>query len=299
MRIRNLVKKRRFIRTQVWLNKLKIFVVAYLFFCTLLYFGQQRLIFFPARTLNLNPRFYHLKYQDVWLPVRTQAGLEKIHGWWIPSEKPQAPVILYFHHNAINIGANVSQARNFQQLGFSVLLIDYRGFGRSTGSFPNELQVYQDAEFAWNYLTQVCKIPTQQIFIYGHSVGGAIAIDLAVKHPDAAGLIVQSSFTSLRDMTKRFGLYWLLPIDFLLHQKFDSLQKIRSLQIPVLFIHGTADPQIPASMSQKLYAAAPQPKQLLLIPQAGHDNHMKAQYDRLMKQSIEMQMRQSQSRYLP
>jgi uncharacterized protein len=139
------------------------------------------------------------------------------------------------------------------------------------------------------------EIPTKQIFIYGHSVGGAIAIDLAIKHSEAAGLIVQSSFTSLRDMTKRFGLYWLLPIDLLLHQKFDSLQKIGSLQIPVLLIHGMADPQIPASMSQRLYAAAPEPKQLLLIPQAGHDNHLEPQYYEILSQFIAIHTRRSQS----
>lgn len=148
------------------------------------------------------------------------------HGWLIPTAKQQAPVLLYLYHNAINIGANVSQAGNFNQLGYSVLLIDYRGFGLSEGKFPSESQAYQDAETAWNYLIKKRQIPANKIFIYGHSVGGAIAINLAVKHPEAAGLIVQSSFTSLQDMTKRFGIYWLLPVDIILNQKFDSLKKI-------------------------------------------------------------------------
>lgn len=220
------------------------------------------------------------------MPVSAKNGVEHIHGWWIPADA-QAPVLLYLHHNAINIGANVSQAYHFQQLGYSILIIDYRGFGLSGGDFPTESQVYQDAQVAWNYLTQKRRIPPNQIFIYGHSLGGAIAIDLAVKHPEAAGLIVQNSLTNMRDMTKRFGLFWLFPVDVLLRQQFDSLQKIRSVQMPVLFIHGIRDPQIPYQMSQRLFAAAIGPKQLLLIPKAGHDNNMAEQYYQVVRKFME------------
>lgn len=263
------------------------FASGYVVVCTLLWWQQQRLLFWPSPTLEHTPGLYNLRYQDVWLPVVTKDGnVERIHGWWIPAEQATAPVLLYFHHNAVNIGANVSQARKFQQLGCSVLLIDYRGFGLSEGSFPTESQVYADAQAAWVYLTRDRQIPAKQIFIYGHSVGGAVAIDLAAKHPEAAALIVQSSFTSLRDMTKRFGLFWVLPIDLILRQRFDSLQKVKLLRMPVLFIHGTSDPQIPVAMGQALYDAASEPKQILIIPQAGHDNNMAAPYYRVVKQFI-------------
>ncbi|MFB2923478.1 alpha/beta hydrolase [Aerosakkonema funiforme] len=249
--------------------------IAYTFICLFLWFGQERLLFWPSRVIKKTPSFYNLNYQNVRLPVSTKDGkIEIIHGWWIPASNPQAPIILYFHHNAINIGANVSQAEDFHKLGYSVLLIDYRGFGQSEGNFPTESQVYQDAEAAWNYLINTRKISPKQIIIYGHSLGAAIAIDIAVKHPEAAGLIVQNSFTNLRDMTKRFGLFWILPIDLLLRQRFDSLKKISFLKIPVLFIHGVRDPQIPAKMSQTLFAATPAPKRLLLIAEGGHDNNM-------------------------
>ena len=228
----------------------------------------------------------YIQYQDVWLPVAGRNGIEWIHGWWIPASNSKAPVLLYLHHNAINIGANVSQAKAFYQLGYSVLLIDYRGFGLSEGDFPTEIQLYQDALAAWNYLTQKRRIPPSQIFIYGHSLGGAIAIDLAVQQPSTGGLIIHNSFTSLRDMTKRFGLFWLFPIDLILKQCFDSKSKIKFLKMPVLLIHGTDDPQIPATMSQTLFAAAPEPKELLLIPKAGHDNHMAEKYYQAVKQFI-------------
>lgn len=204
--------------------------------------------------------------------------------------------MLYFHHNAINIGANVSQAHKFQQLGYAVLLIDYRGFGLSEGSFPTETQLYEDAQAAWVYLTRDRQVPASQIVIYGHSVGGAIAIDLAIKHPEARALIVQSSFTSLREMTKRFGLFWILPVDLILRQHFDSLQKIKSLRIPLLIIHGTADPQIPVAMGQALYQAAPEPKQILIIPQAGHDNNMAAEYYQVVKRFVATAQRLDKSK---
>jgi hypothetical protein len=266
---------------QVWVGRIAI---VYVLLCSGFFFFQQRLIFFPSHSLKHTPDLYKLRYQEVWIPVSAKDGkIKRINAWWIPADNPKAPVMLYFHHNAINIGANVSQTEKFHRMGCSILLFDYRGFGRSEGSFPTELQVYEDAQAVWKYLIQERKIPANQIFIYGHSVGGAIAIDLAVKHPEAAGLIVQSSFTSLRDMTKRFGLFWLFPVDLLLNQRFESLKKISSLKLPVLFIQGTEDLQIPVQMAKDLFTAAPEPKQLILIPKAGHDNNMEPQYYEAVK----------------
>ena len=255
---------------------LKRLAIAYGSICLLLWFGQERLIFWPSSAIAKTPTAYGLEHKNLWLPVSTaKEKAERIHGWWIPAKTLEAPTILYLHHNAINIGANIGQAEDFHKLGYSVLLVDYRGYGLSEGNFPNEGQVYEDAQAAWNYLVETKKITPKQIVIYGHSLGAAIAIDLAAKRPEAGGLIVQNAFTSLRDMTKRFGIFWLVPVDLLLRQRFDSLKKISSLQMPVLFIHGTRDPQIPARMSETLFATAPEPKQLLLIPDLGHDNNMK------------------------
>lgn len=223
--------------------------------------------------IEATPKFFNLEYQQVWLPVRTKSRLvERIYAWWIPASGSNSPVLLYLHGNGINIGANVAHANRFHQLGFSVLLPDYRGYGQSEGSFPTEASVYQDAVAAWDYLVHERKIQPERIFLYGHSLGGAVAIDLAVKHPDAAGLIVESSFTSIRDIVDYQSIYRIFPIDLILHQRFGSIRKVHLLALPVLFIHGTADLQVPASMSQQLYEAAPQPKQLVLIPEAGHNN---------------------------
>jgi len=182
-------------------------------------------------------------------------------------------VVLYLHGNGSNVGANVEHANRFHRLGFSVFPIDYRGYGKSQGDFPSESRVYEDAEVAWDYLVKQRGIHPNQIYIYGHSLGGAIAIDLAVRHPEAAGLIVEGSFTSVGAMVDfQKGLFWMFPTNFLLTQRFDSLSKVDRLQMPVLFIHGTADSVVPAQMSKKLFDAAPEPKQLYMVPDGGHNN---------------------------
>jgi pimeloyl-ACP methyl ester carboxylesterase len=241
--------------------------------CLLLFIQQPRFIFFPSRVIEKTPELFNLPYKEVWLPVPVRSiEVEHIHGWWLESQQPNAKVLLYLHGNGLNIGANIAHASRFYKLGFSVLLIDYRGYGRSEGAFPNETRVYQDAATAWNYLVQQRKIPPRHIFIYGHSLGGAIAIDLAVKHPNAAGLIVESSFTSIRDVVAYRNLFRMFPVNLILTQRFESIKKLPQLKMPVLFIHGTDDLSLPFFMSQKLYAVAPEPKKLILVPGAGHNN---------------------------
>jgi hypothetical protein len=246
-------------------------VSAYCGLCLYLYAYQTRFIFKPSRDLEQTPEALQLDYEDIWLPVGA-AG--EIHGWWLPAltSAPQGRnrVLLYLHGNSHNIGGNLANAQRFQRLGFSVFLFDYRGYGLSPGPFPSEQQVYEDAATAWAYLTQTRRIPASEIVIYGHSLGGAIAIDLAVKQPEAAGLIVESSFSSMQAAANADGQYRLIPVNWLLTQRFDSLAKAPRLQMPVLYIHGLEDEMLPATMSQQLYAASPDRKALWLVPQAHH-----------------------------
>lgn len=246
---------------------------AYLAVCVFLVVKQPRFIFFPSSVIEKTPELFNIPYEEVWLPVPASSGeAGRVHGWWMKAQQPDAKVLLYLHGNGINIGANVGHANRFHQLGFSVLLIDYRGYGLSEGVFPNENRVYEDAVVAWNYLLKEQQISPSKIFIYGHSLGGAVAIDLAVKHPEAAGLIVESSFTSIQDMVAYRNLFRIFPINLLLNQRFESIKKVPKLQTPVLFIHGTVDTTVPSFMSQQLYQAAPEPKQILLVPAADHNN---------------------------
>ena len=249
------------------LTVLGILITLYLTCCLLVRYRQNRLIFFPDSYIKSTPQEYDLDYQDVWIDV----GEDKIHGWWIASARKNAPTLLYFHGNGSNNGDLVEIASIFHGLGISVLLIDYRGYGQSSPVFPNEARVYQDAEAAWQYLTNGLEIEPQNIFIYGHSLGGAIAIELASRHPDMAGIIVEGTFTSMRDMAQFIRWLRIFPLDWLVTQHFDSISKIKSLSTPLLILHGSADDIIPVAMAKELFAAAPQPKQLVIIPQANHN----------------------------
>ncbi|WOB42631.1 alpha/beta hydrolase [Thermoleptolyngbya oregonensis NK1-22] len=233
---------------------------------------QQQMIFFPSPTITQTPADFGAAYEDVWLSVQQGDRTERIHGWWIPVPpgQPQRGVMLYLHGNGLNIGANADYAVRWQRLGLSVFLFDYRGYGQSEGAFPSEAAVYQDADAAWRYLTEERGIAPEEILIYGHSLGGAIAIDLGVRQPRAAGLIVESSFTSIRDMAYRTTPFGFLPIDLILTQRFDSIGKVPHLQVPVLYAHGAQDAQVPADMSEALYAATRSPKMLWISPTGGH-----------------------------
>jgi hypothetical protein len=260
-------------------------LVLYLGIALILRWGQTKLIFFPDRFLRATPAAYNLDYQDVWISI----DREQIHGWWMPSSDVST-VLLYLHGNGSNNGDGVDLAANFRQLGLSVLAIDYRGYGKSSSTFPNETRVYEDVEAAWNYLIDRQPIKPQNIFIYEHSLGDVIAINLAKKHSEMAGLIVFGTFTSMRDMVDINSLLKILPLNWILTQKFDSITKIKSLQVPILIAHGTDDRVVPVNMSKDLFAAAPEPKQLVLIPGGDHNDLFPGndpKYRRIVQQFIQ------------
>jgi len=248
-------------------------VFGYAAACGYLWAVQPRLIFRPRAEIAETPAAYGLAYQDVFIPVDSgSAGGESMHAWWIPHDGGNGLTILYLHGAALNIGANCDHARRLHDLGFNVLLISYRGFGRSEGQFPSEQSVYQDAAAAWDYLTRERGIDPRAVIIYGHSLGGAVAIDLAVRHPDAAGLIVEASFTSMRALADTRPRYRIFPIDLILHQDFDSISKVGRLQVPVLYLHGTADGVVPPRMSRELSERTASVRTLVFVDGGGHNN---------------------------
>jgi pimeloyl-ACP methyl ester carboxylesterase len=247
--------------------------------CAYLDVKQREWIFRAQRDVHATPADHGLRHEDLWLTVKGAApAQERVHAWWIPAEGADAPALLYLHGSRWSLSNNLFRIARLQRMGFSVLAIDYRGFGKSDGELPSEEQVYADAQAAWDHLRRREPDPARR-FVYGHSLGGAVAIDLATKNPDVAGLIVESSFTSMREMAAAMG-YGALPLGAVLTQHFDSLAKVPQLGAPVLFVHGTADRFVPASMSERLYAAAPEPKRLLLVESAGHSNTTYVAFDR-------------------
>jgi len=242
--------------------------------CSALETKERELVFRPVK----EPAGWYsgtpTDVQEIYLPVGATTPAERIHGWWWPAENPRAPVVLYLHGVRWNLTGHLNRMSQLRRFGFSVFAIDYRGFGKSDGELPSEATVYEDARAGWQWLVQR-EPDASRRYIYGHSLGGAVAIDLAAQvsgtPASARGLIVESSFTSLPQLVAESGYGW-LPWQLLLSQKFDSVGKIQQIKMPVLIVHGADDRYVPAHLSSELYAAAPQPKKLLLIPNASHNN---------------------------
>jgi fermentation-respiration switch protein FrsA (DUF1100 family) len=258
--------------TKIVIIGLGLPAMVYLTTCTYLWARQSYLIFTPKRALSQTPSDYALDYRDVYFPAPQDLKNEMIHAWWIPAGLKPRGTLLYLHGSALNIGANVAHAKRFHDLGLSVLLLSYRGYGQSEGDFPSEDQIYADAAAAWNYLVDTMRIAPENVLVYGHSLGGAVAIDLATKVSGMAGLIVEATFTSIGDMALLEPKYRIFPIRLLLDQHFDSLSKVSNLKAPILFLHGTADRFVPHWMARELYDQTRASKRLVLILGGGHNN---------------------------
>jgi uncharacterized protein len=208
-------------------------------------------------------------FEDHFIPVGN-AG-DRIHAWWAPAAdaNPDAPVLLYLHGARWNLTGSVTRIPRWNRMGFSVLAVDYRGFGQSTARTPSEASAYEDAEAAWAYLEKIA--PNRKRYIFGHSLGGAVATQLAHKHADASGLILEATFTSVPDMVKETK-WGFLPVGFLVTQRFDSIKRIEELKMPILLAHGTRDEIIPFSMSERLFAAAKAPKRFVRAEGGNHHN---------------------------
>jgi uncharacterized protein len=269
-------------------------LLAYFGICLYLHLHQRQLLYEPRREILRLPSDPELRlpYQELLIPVRPWAHL---HSWWIaagpvpanPAARPlpeeaarlRSTVVLYLPGRSGNKSSMgyLRRVQALRQLGCSVLMIDYRGFGPSTPGWPNdwpsEVTLYEDAEAAWRYLVDDRKVQPQRIVIYGESMGGAVATYLASRHPEVGGLIVQSSFTTMADAIRQSPKSpWMagLPVDWILQEEFRSIDRIKAVRSPLLLIHGTADPVVPHTMSEALYAAAQSPKQLHLVPGANH-----------------------------
>ena len=251
---------------------LMLVVLAYLLVCIFVWATQRHRIFEPYAALQSNPERMGVKFDTLSIPSGTGTEHGDLDAWWLPSTRADAPTILYLHGNDKNMGysRDIDRAVRLNLLGYNVLTLDYRGYGKSTGGEPSETKVYEDAEATWNYLIKQRAANPKRTFIFGHSLGGAIAIELAIHHPEAAGIIAESTFTSMTDVVKRKVPF--LPVDLLLNQRFESLRKVGKLRIPLLIIHGTWDKLVPYQMGQRLYDAAPQPKIMKLVANGEHNN---------------------------
>jgi alpha-beta hydrolase superfamily lysophospholipase len=212
--------------------------------------------------------------QDVWIPFASKAdGHEgeqvKLHALWLPQDDPAAPVLLYLHGARYDVRGSAPRMRRMHELGFAVLAVDYRGFGKSTVVRPTERLAVEDARAAWDWLAQ--QRPHTRRFVFGHSLGGAIAVQLATEIDDEAGLIVEGSFTSIPDVVSTFRWGW-LPVSPFITQRFDAASRIGEVGSPVLVVHGSNDQTIPLALGQQLFEKARAPKRLVVVEGGSHHN---------------------------
>nr|WP_180318991.1 alpha/beta fold hydrolase [Delftia acidovorans] len=208
--------------------------------------------------------------EDVWIDMPAQDGA-RLHALWLPQPATagNAPVLLYLHGARWNVAGSSPRIRRLHELGFSVLAIDYRGFGKSSAGLPSEESAAEDARAGWDWLGR--HAPDRPRFIFGHSLGGAIAIDLARSVQDEAGVMVEATFTSIPDVVRSFRWGW-LPVGPLITQRFASVDKVAGIGSPLLVVHGSADPLIPATLGRQLFDAASEPKRFVLIEGGNHHN---------------------------
>ncbi len=259
-----------------WPRLIGSLLFIYGFFAVYVFFRADSMIFLPQ------PASYQDNGEILKLPVTDR---EKISAIYIPNPKATY-TLLYIHGNAEDLGDIRPVLDRLHGSGFSIFAYDYRGYGTSDGQ-PSEKNAYQDAEAAYAYLTQQLKVPSDRMIVYGRSVGGGSAVELATRH-DLAGLILESTFTSVFRVV--------VPIPLLPFDKFANLDKIPQVRCPVMVMHGEADSIIPFQQGQKLYEAAPNPKLSLWVEGADHNNFTWVAGDRYLTALMAFQQLIQQSK---
>lgn len=239
--------------------------IAYGAVLVLVFLFQDRLVFFPGvgRESVLTPQSYGLRFESV--DLRTEDGAT-LHAWWVPAEDARGTV-LFFHGNAGNISHRLDYLLMFHRLRYSTLIVDYRGYGRSTGT-PSEEGTYRDAEAGWEHVRHARLAQPHDVVIVGESLGGAVATWLAAKENPRA-VVLLSTFTSVPDLGAQ--VYWFLPVRLLSRIRYDNRDNLKRIRAPVLVAHSRDDDIIPYAHGTRLFQAANEPKTFLEM-RGGHND---------------------------
>ena len=226
-------------------------------------------IFFPEREVLATPGDHGLAYEDVWIDTRDGV---RLHGWLVRSAVPPGDsnrVVLWLHGNSGNIGHRAAAVASMARgIGAPVLIVDYRGYGRSEGS-PAEAGLYRDAEAAFDHIAARPEFAGSSIVVFGRSLGAAVAVELATRRQVEA-LVLESPFTSVSEMARLRNRF--LPSRLLVRARFDTLVKMSAVRAPVLVFHGTDDEIVPVDMGRRVYEAAVGRKRLFLLEGAMHND---------------------------
>ena len=232
--------------------------------------AEKRFVFCPQSQVESTPDQVGLRYEDVFF---TSSDGLKLHGWFLPGplgvSGPPTQTWLWFHGNGGNLGTRVGQLEQVQQLlGVHQFIFDYRGYGNSEGQ-PTERGIYLDARAALEHLRTRSDIDPARIVYFGHSLGAAVAIELAVEHAPC-GMALVAPFSSIGDMAK---LAVPIPLaGWFVRSHFNSMKRIRKAQTPLLVLHGELDEIVPHWQGLKLYQAANRPKRFVTLHGASHNN---------------------------
>jgi len=233
---------------------------------------EKRFVFFPVAELLYTPNDVNLRYEDV--RIETSDGLE-LRGWFVPGEPEIASgsdanvTWLWFHGNGGNIGHRIGElALAHHRTGANIFIFDYRGYGESEGT-ASEQGTYRDSRAVIEYLASRPGVDPERIVYLGHSLGAAVALELALTRPPLAMVLV-SPFASVRDIAKLTLPF--PPVGWLVRNHFDSVSRIRQLDVPILVLHGDLDDTVPISQGRKLYDAANQPKRFQTLEGAAHND---------------------------
>ncbi|MBS1115239.1 MAG: alpha/beta hydrolase [Nitrospirae bacterium] len=238
-------------------------IVFFLLVSVSLYYRQDSMLFFPEKEIRQTPKDIGLEYEEV--SLTTKDGVF-ITGWYIPA-KDEKGVLLFCHGNAGNVSDRLDSIKIFHDLGQSILIFDYRGYGRSGGTI-SEKGTYLDAEAAWDYLIRVKHRSSRDIIIFGRSLGGAVAAETALRK-DPAGLILESTFMSIPAIAGKY--YPWLPVSLIARYRYATVDKIGLIKCPKLIIHSQKDEIIPFQHGKKIYEKAAPPKEFLEI-RGGHND---------------------------
>jgi hypothetical protein len=256
-----------------------------------MYLQQPTMIFFPYRELSATPSDWGLDYEEVQINTADQV---RLHGWYIPHPRARG-VVLFFHGNAGNISHRGESIAIFHRLGLSVLIFDYRGYGRSEGR-PDEPGMYRDATAAWRYLTEVRGHAAAEIVLFGRSLGGAVAAQLASR-VSPGGLMLESTLSSARDFAR--SVFPLLSRVVVLRYDFDTAQSLQRVHCPVLVLHSPSDEIMPYALGEKVYEAAGEPRRLVQLEGDHNSGFLRSQprYERALAAFIDAYVAQGRDHY--